>query len=59
MQGALAALPLPAPDARGYEMKAFEDMLDAVICAWVGAAILDGRARAYGDDISAIWVPVP
>lgn len=59
VQGVLAALPLPAPDARGYEMKAFEDMLDAVICAWVGAAILDGRARAYGDDISAIWVPVP
>ncbi|WP_201269259.1 DUF429 domain-containing protein [Sinorhizobium meliloti] len=57
IQGAKVALPLPAVDARGYEMKAFEDSLDAVICAWVGVCALDGRAKAYGDGESAIWVP--
>jgi predicted RNase H-like nuclease len=38
-------------------MKAFEDALDAVVCAWVGACVMDGKAVAYGDDVSAIWVP--
>nr|WP_245581779.1 DUF429 domain-containing protein [Rhizobium ruizarguesonis] len=38
-------------------MKALEDTLDAVVCAWVGACVMDGRARAYGDVESAIWVP--
>jgi predicted RNase H-like nuclease len=55
--GVVAALPLPPVTARGYEMKAFEDSLDAVVCAWVGACVLDGRARAFGDEVSAIWVP--
>lgn len=55
--GVAAALPLPAIAARGHEMKAFEDSLDAVVCAWVGACVLDGRAMEYGDDMSAIWVP--
>lgn len=58
IQGVQDALPLPSPNARGYELKAFEDALDAVVCAWVGACALTGRARAYGDDASAIWVPV-
>nr|WP_246718144.1 DUF429 domain-containing protein [Rhizobium laguerreae] len=58
ISGVTAALPLPPIDARGYELKAFEDALDAVVCAWVGACALTGRARAYGDENSAIWVPV-
>jgi predicted RNase H-like nuclease len=49
----------PAQEARGHEMKAFEDTLDAVVCAWVGACALDGKAAFYGDDASAIWVPLP
>ncbi|NKF13527.1 DUF429 domain-containing protein [Rhizobium sp. BUS002] len=53
------ALSLPSSDARGFEMKAFEDALDAVVCAWVGACVMDGRARAFGDRESAIWVPLP
>ncbi|MEK1930296.1 MAG: DUF429 domain-containing protein [Pararhizobium sp.] len=57
IQGVAGALQLPSVTARRYEMKAFEDSLDAVICAWVGACLLDGRARAYGDEESAIWVP--
>lgn len=49
-------LDLPA-ETMGTELKRFEDMLDALICAWVGAEYLDGRARPYGDDEAAIWVP--
>ncbi|MCM2500652.1 DUF429 domain-containing protein [Neorhizobium galegae] len=49
----------PPLEGRGHELEAFEDMLDAVVCAWIGACVLDGRARAYGDEASAIWVPRP
>jgi hypothetical protein len=38
ISGTSAMLPIPPPNARGWEMKAFEDQLDAVVCAWVGAA---------------------
>lgn len=58
ISGVSAALILPLAEARGYELKAFEDMLDAVVCAWVGACVLDGKAKPYGDSESAIWVPV-
>jgi predicted RNase H-like nuclease len=57
VKGVAAALPLPDLGARAYELKAFEDALDAVVCAWIGACVIDGLARSYGDDSSAIWVP--
>ncbi|ACE92264.1 hypothetical conserved protein [Rhizobium etli CIAT 652] len=57
IQGVRDALSMPPSDARSFEMKAFEDTLDAIVCAWVGACVVDGRARAYGDTESAIWVP--
>ncbi|PWE53776.1 DUF429 domain-containing protein [Metarhizobium album] len=50
-------LSVPAYNAIGWQMKAFEDMLDAVICAWVGACALDGKATPFGDQESAIWIP--
>ncbi|UFW80699.1 DUF429 domain-containing protein [Rhizobium sp. SU303] len=59
IQGIGGALPLPSRDARGHELKAFEDAIDAVVCAWVGACVTGGRARAFGDRESGIWVPVP
>ncbi|MBX3110238.1 MAG: DUF429 domain-containing protein [Fimbriimonadaceae bacterium] len=43
----------------GSEMKATEDALDAVVCAWVAICALDGRAIPYGDKDSAIWIPTP
>jgi predicted RNase H-like nuclease len=52
-------LHLPPADAAGAQLKAFEDTLDAVICSWVGACVLEGRARAYRDAFSAVWVPTP
>ena len=55
--GATAALIVPAPEARGWRLKAFEDRLDAVVCAAVAIAALDGRAVAHGDAEGAIWVP--
>jgi predicted RNase H-like nuclease len=42
---------------RGRALKAYEDQLDAVVCAYVAIAALEGRAESYGDDVSAIWVP--
>jgi hypothetical protein len=41
----------------GIEMKATEDMLDAVVCAWVAICALEGKAQPYGDEESAIWIP--
>jgi predicted RNase H-like nuclease len=40
-------------------LKPAEDVLDAVISAWVGIVALAGTAEAFGDDASAIWVPAP
>jgi predicted RNase H-like nuclease len=55
--GVRAALPLPATVASGIDLKAFEDALDAVICAWVAISALEDWAKPYGDENSAIWVP--
>ena len=55
--GVASALPTLPADARGAELKAFEDMLDAVVCAWVAICALEERATPFGDQNSAIWVP--
>lgn len=55
--GTRAALPMPDARQPGFRLKAFEDMLDAVACAWVAIEFLEGRAIAYGDHDSSIWVP--
>ncbi len=38
-------------------LKPYEDALDAIICAWVGACFLRGRAGSFGDHDAAIWIP--
>ncbi len=50
-------LPTPNFDTGGRQLKAHEDMLDAIIRAWIGARALEGAAKAYGDATSVIWVP--
>ena len=55
--GVGAILPRLELDASGIQVKAYEDALDAVICAWVAVCALEGRARPFGDKDSAIWVP--
>jgi predicted RNase H-like nuclease len=54
--GVAAALPIPE-EARGSALKAFEDKLDAVVCAAVAIAALDGDAAPHGDAEGVIWVP--
>ncbi len=38
-------------------LKRYEDALDALVSAWVGARFVEGRAQPYGDETAAIWVP--
>ena len=56
-RGGAAALPAPDATAGGVELKAYEDMLDAVVCVCVAISILEGEALPYGDEVSAIWIP--
>jgi predicted RNase H-like nuclease len=55
--GVAKALPPPDAAASGIILKAYEDCLDAVVCAWVGVCALEGQAQPFGDKISAIWIP--
>jgi predicted RNase H-like nuclease len=57
--GVGAALPRLEMSASGVVVKAYEDALDAIICAWVAICVLEGRARPFGDENSAIWIPNP
>ena len=55
--GVVAALPRLEISASGKQVKAYEDALDAIICAWVAICALEGRATPFGDENSAIWIP--
>jgi Protein of unknown function (DUF429) len=57
IEGVAAALTTLEPGASGLKIKAYEDALDAVVCAWVAVCALEGRAVAFGDDSAAIWIP--
>jgi predicted RNase H-like nuclease len=52
---------LPLPDQGTVRplaaLKHLEDALDALVCAWVAIAYLEGSAGAYGDETAAIWIP--
>jgi predicted RNase H-like nuclease len=50
-------LELPRSLAGPTEIKHFEDALDGVVCAWIGAEYLAGNCRSYGDETAAIWAP--
>ena len=39
------------------KLKPFEDMLDALVCAWVGIEFISNNAIPYGDENGKIWVP--
>ncbi len=53
------AVPLPA--ARRVTslaaLKRYEDALDGLVCAWVGAKHIAGATVPLGDSFSAIWCP--
>jgi predicted RNase H-like nuclease len=57
--GVSAALRESGWASTGWSMKAHEDKLDAVVCAYVGICALEGRAIPFGDKTSAIWIPKP
>lgn len=37
--------------------KAAEDVIDAIVCAWVGVCFLKGSVTGFGDSAAAIWIP--
>lgn len=47
------------PSSAGFELKAAEDCLDAMVCAWVAIEALAGRCKPFGDEEAAIWIPGP
>ena len=52
-----AVVPADVDGVTGEMLKAAEDRLDALVCAWVGTEWLDERAEALGDANAAVWVP--
>ena len=50
-------IPEPSEVTTLASLKPVEDMLDGLICAWVGIEHLEGRSVGLGDDSAAIWVP--
>lgn len=55
---AFYVLQLPPFEAPSWQLKAFEDMLNAVICAWIGICAFEGIAMPFVDEASAIWIPL-
>jgi len=50
-------IPAPSEVTTLSSLKPVEDMLDGLICAWIGIEHLEGRTVGLGDDNAAIWVP--
>lgn len=50
-------IPTPSEVTTLASLKPVEDMLDGLICAWIGSEHLEGRTVGLGDDSAAIWVP--
>jgi predicted RNase H-like nuclease len=51
---------LPAMDMtekRASQWKGREDIIDAIVCAWVGICAIEGNASSFGNEDAAIWVP--
>ena len=50
-------IPDPSEVSTLASLKPVEDMLDGLICAWIGIEHLEGRTVGLGDHTAAIWVP--
>ena len=55
--GLMLELPAPAAVRSLSALKRYEDVLDALVCAWVGAEYLAGRTVPLGNADAAIWCP--
>ena len=57
----IAAIPTIIPEVSEVKtlasLKPIEDMLDALVCAWMGIQHLQGLSSGLGDSGAAIWVP--
>lgn len=51
------SLRIPIWPASLSALKPIEDQIDALVCAWVGIQVLEGRATVFGDQNAAIWLP--
>lgn len=56
----ITGIPLSIPEdlvERPFSyFKRYEDVLDALVCGWIGMKYLGSEAKAYGDKSSAMWV---
>ena len=50
-------IPKPSEVTTLASLKPVEDMIDGLICAWVGIEHLEGRTVGLGDHTAAIWIP--
>ena len=57
MSGIPDFIPAPYEVSTLASLKPVEDMLDGLICAWIGIKHLEGRTAGLGDATAAIWVP--
>jgi predicted RNase H-like nuclease len=48
---------IPKGQSSFAALKPVKDKIDALVCAWVGIRVLEGRPMAIGDDEGAIWLP--
>ena len=50
-------IPKPSEVTTLTSLKPVEDMLDGLICAWIGIEHIEGRTIGLGNHTAAIWVP--
>ena len=57
ISGIPEVIPEPSEVTTLASLKPIEDMLDALICAWMGIEHLEGRSVGLGDENAAIFIP--
>ena len=57
ISGIPAFIPEPSEVSTLASLKPVEDMIDGLICAWIGIEHLEGRTVGLGDHTNAIWIP--
>jgi len=48
---------IPESSEKLSDLKPIEDKIDALVSAWVGIQVLDGKTKPIGDASAAIWLP--
>lgn len=57
LKGVIRGIPLKIDREARTGIKAIEDQIDALVCAWVGILTLEGKTTPLGNEDAAIWVP--